>query len=883
MTAFGIDFGTGYLRAATLAGGTPRPVCDVDGSDAIPAVVVFEKSGVRVGRAALARAAMSPQCALRSIKRWLGRAPSDDFVGPDAQRAVEGFDGKLELRVGDTSVGPEDVAARLVAHIVDLAEASSGIRPTSVVLTAPPWLESSGRAALAGAATQVGLTVSRILAEATAASVTLPELRRPGEHLFLVVDGGAGGVSASVVLVGAGKVVLVATAGDDRVGGDEIDYALVEHGTRAVASLLPGGSSGAVVELLRQTFESIKRDLSQIHTASANLPFLGAAGDVTFDRAHLDPLLTPFLDRLDAVCAQALQEASLSLGEIDAIYATGGMTNVPGVRARLERALRRAPAALPHGPGSIAAGAALLAGALTGEVPAVSVVEMAHATLRPPAPATLWPPPRRSTAPPSFPVTVPPAPARPMRVSVPLPQRSASTLPGPPTRPSMPASSRPPPPATASSRPPPMARTPTPAVPRTPTPRPPTIPPPAAPPRVAMPPPAPPSPPVAPVAPVAVPRRGSQPPGTLGVSLPRDVGSGHFVCPADVAALLRLPLMHPPTAADLSPVTLPVLLVRLLGREHVTGKLTLENAGRVVEIDVIDGRACVSGAEHKWITHAFAWPDGEYRFEAKDIERGARATMSMVRLTVDGLRVLARTFTADQMEAALGDRLDLAPVLRPERTHFVSRFGLAAAERRVLERGLDGITTGYDLEREGLGKHGGLALLVLLILFEAVDWHTPKSVERESLSDQLERRATKMADANHFDALGVHWSAHGEAIDAAYQALRHELAPDGERARAAPDACRRMRERAAEAYAVLGNPRARIAYRRKAFPLDYEALANLMEHRAEAASMRQSDSEARSDRSVADELARTHRRGERADAPSEPGPRTKPPGRDDGK
>jgi hypothetical protein len=210
------------------------------------------------------------------------------------------------------------------------------------------------------------------------------------------------------------------------------------------------------------------------------------------------------------------------------------------------------------------------------------------------------------------------------------------------------------------------------------------------------------------------------------------------------------------------------------------------------------------------------------------------------------------------MAEALGTKLDLAPVVRQDRGDAVTRLGLLPAEKRTLDL-LDGATSGRALERSGVGRHTTLGLLVMLSAFDTLEWREPVRTARETVAQMVERRMIRMLGPNHFEALGVHWSAPAEAIDQAYRALVTELAAGGDLDRAAPSACAKMRERARQAYDVLSDPKRRIAHRREAYPLDYEALSELMEKRADALEMKQAEEQASADRAVAGELSRTGR------------------------
>ena len=306
-------------------------------------------------------------------------------------------------------------------------------------------------------------------------------------------------------------------------------------------------------------------------------------------------------------------------------------------------------------------------------------------------------------------------------------------------------------------------------------------------------------------------------------------------------------------------MTLPVLLARVVARPQVRGIVTLTHGPRSISFAVVGGRPHMNPREREMVTQAYGWPDGTYSFEPKEEIplNDSQPPASMLRLTVAGLRVLSRAFTAQEMEKALGARLDRAPVPRPEGAALLPRLGLTSTEMRIVTGGCDGYETGHTLLHGGAGQHTTLGLFYILSLYGVIEWAEPKAKVALTLPQQVEARATKMAAGNHFEALDVHWSANTIEIDEAYRAALKRLEPGGAWASAAPEACARMRPLVEKAHELLADPAARIAYRRTAYPLDYESLADLVDQRATALSMREGDREAQSQRTLSVEFART--------------------------
>ncbi len=309
-------------------------------------------------------------------------------------------------------------------------------------------------------------------------------------------------------------------------------------------------------------------------------------------------------------------------------------------------------------------------------------------------------------------------------------------------------------------------------------------------------------------------------------NLLEEMSQGRFTRPDSAAAMVNLACARPLVAADLKPLCLPVLLVRLIGNARATGTLTLEGGqNTTLDARIEEGRAILSVREHNTLIEAFSWTEGFYRFEpghiGKLVSKGPKP-VPLTQLTVEGLRVLIRTFEADDIERAIANRLHLAPIIALGREGLVSRMGLTGLEARMAENNLDGFTSGMALIDHGrLGRQTTLGLLVILTVFDAIDWINVKHVPKASLEEELTSRAIKLDGQNHFLALGVHWSTLTEDIEAAYKALCKEFAP---RPGASPEVqalLARINKRLFKAHEVLKDPHQRRVYRRETYQLDY--------------------------------------------------------------
>lgn len=469
MSIFGVDLGTACARAAVCDPAGPHLLVFSDGSPALPAVVAFGAGAVRLGHAAVEKAAIHPEVTVRGVKRLLGRAAADPIVASIARfatyRVEPRADGALAISVDGTLRDPEDVAAALFAHLAAVAAEQDGARPAAAVLSAPPWFGARQRQALVEAARRAGLEVPQILGEGAAIALSLA-LAEPTQRRVAIADVGAGGVTVTIAETGPDRVVVLGCAGDAAGGGDDVDRGLL-------ASVLAGlhqrwgdfPDLPATNELLRQTCERIKRDLDEVSDVRAIIPFLpvGRRGlrkeEIRFDRAHLEVLLGDTRARVEAAGRAALAQAALGPDQLAAVYAGGGFAHAPGVRAAIERVLGKISSRHHEPDGAVALGAALQAGMLAGLVTAIPVVDARAGTVPPPPlPASIppaevrtAPPPAHGSEPSPTPLAAPAAPRAPtFPYAAPVPRPPSSTPRAAPV-PHPPSSA---PPAAAAPRPP---------------------------------------------------------------------------------------------------------------------------------------------------------------------------------------------------------------------------------------------------------------------------------------------------------------------------------------------------------------------------------------------------------------------------------------------
>lgn len=412
MLSLGIDLGTARARAAIVRGATPELVQFPDGSHWMPSAVSIAEGNVRVGRSALGRAATRPEQTVRSIKRLLGRPYDDKVVQRLRELASFGLEagqrGALLLRLGDELHEPEEIAAALLRSVIDVVEQRTGERPHNAVLTTPYWYGPAQRTALGNAARLAGLAALQILSEATSTALSLLDAD-PGERVVAIIDVGAGGCTASVLEIAPRRVRLIASAADPLASGEDIDWAMV----KAVLKGLRGRfgdfqTTPALSEMLRQTCEAAKHNLSQMAAVTAIVPFLPVGTgiynqELVLERETADRMMQDTCLRVTNACRNALQTAGLGKRDVFAVYATGGTTRLPAVRAAIEGPLGPIASRRLDPDGSVALGAATQAAMLDGVLESIPVIDIQSAPSVPPpsvGPAQSLPPAQIHTAPP---------------------------------------------------------------------------------------------------------------------------------------------------------------------------------------------------------------------------------------------------------------------------------------------------------------------------------------------------------------------------------------------------------------------------------------------------------------------------------------------------
>jgi len=370
--AVGIDLGTTNSCVSVLEGGEPTVIANAEGARTTPSVVAFAKNGeVLVGEVAKRQAVTNVDRTIRSVKRHMG---TDWSVN---------IDGKAYTA--------QEISARVLQKLKRDAEAYLGETVTDAVITVPAYFNDAQRQATKEAGEIAGLNVLRIVNEPTAAALAYGLDKGDKEQTILVFDLGGGTFDVSLLEIGEGVVEVKATNGDNHLGGDDWDQALVDHLVKSFqnAQGIDLTKDKMAMQRIREAAEKAKIELSSSQQTSINLPYITVDAeknplflDETLTRAQFQSLTAALLDRCRKPFENVIKDAGISIGEIDHVVLVGGSTRMPAV-VDLVRSLTggREPNKGVNPDEVVAVGASLQAGVLRGEVKDVLLLDVTPLSL----------------------------------------------------------------------------------------------------------------------------------------------------------------------------------------------------------------------------------------------------------------------------------------------------------------------------------------------------------------------------------------------------------------------------------------------------------------------------------------------------------------------
>jgi molecular chaperone DnaK len=389
----GIDLGTTNSCMAVLEGGEPTVIENAEGARTTPSVVAFTEGGERlVGAPAKRQAVTNPENTVFSIKRFMGRKEAEvkeeEKIVPF--EVVPGPNGDARVKAGGKEFAPPEISAMILQKLKADAEAYLGDTVDAAVITVPAYFNDDQRQATKDAGKVAGLDVKRIINEPTAAALAYGLEKEESDHTILVFDLGGGTFDVSVLEIGDGVFEVKATAGDNHLGGDNFDKAVVDWLVSEFkkAEGVDLSQDKMALQRLYQEAEKAKTELSSAQETQINLPFITAVDSVPkhlnqrLTRSKLNELTADLLDRVVGPTKQALADAGAEGGAgVAHVVLVGGMTRMPAVQEKVKELTGKDPHRGVNPDEVVAVGAAIQAGVLAGDVKDVLLLDVTPLTL----------------------------------------------------------------------------------------------------------------------------------------------------------------------------------------------------------------------------------------------------------------------------------------------------------------------------------------------------------------------------------------------------------------------------------------------------------------------------------------------------------------------
>ena len=365
----GIDLGTTNSCVAVIEGGEPVVIANAEGARTTPSVVAFSKDGERmVGQVAKRQAITNPDRTVASIKREMGTAH--------------------KVTIDGKSYTPQEISAMILQKLKSDAEAYLGETVTQAVITVPAYFTDAQRQATKDAGKIAGLDVKRIINEPTAAALSYG-VDKEKDQKVMVYDLGGGTFDVSIIEMGDGVQEVLATAGNNRLGGDDFDKRIIDW---MVASFktetgIDLSQDKVAMQRLKEAAEKSKIELSGVTTSNINLPFITADQtgpkhlDLTLTRAKFDELTSDLVEATMGPVRSALQDSGLQIGQIDKVLIVGGSSRIPAVQDAVKKLIGKEPFKGINPDECVAIGAAIQAGVLGGEVEGLLLLDVTPLSL----------------------------------------------------------------------------------------------------------------------------------------------------------------------------------------------------------------------------------------------------------------------------------------------------------------------------------------------------------------------------------------------------------------------------------------------------------------------------------------------------------------------
>jgi len=398
----GIDLGTTYSEMAVFEGGQPRIVENKEGARTTPSVVAISKSGERlVGILAKRQAITNPSNTIFSAKRLIGRRFEDPVIQKDKEllsyEIKKSATGGVEIKMGDKWYKPEEISAMVLQKLKQDAEDKLGTKIEEAIITVPAYFDDSQRQATKNAGEIAGFKVKRILNEPTAAAVAYGFNKK--EHAKLVVyDFGGGTLDVSIIeVVGVSdeggtigeNITVLGTGGDTHLGGDDFDQRIIDWiiSEFKKENGIDLSKDALALQRIKEAAEKAKCELSTLLETEINLPFITSDSSgpkhltMKLTRSKFEELARDLIDRSIERLKQTLKDVNLTLADINEIILVGGTTRIPLIQQRLKEVFKKEPKKDINPEEVVATGAAVVAGALQGDIKDILLLDVAPLTL----------------------------------------------------------------------------------------------------------------------------------------------------------------------------------------------------------------------------------------------------------------------------------------------------------------------------------------------------------------------------------------------------------------------------------------------------------------------------------------------------------------------
>ena len=364
----GIDLGTTYSAVAVLEGGEAKIIPNPEGNRTTPSVVAFKGDEIQVGEVAKRQAITNPNTVI-SIKRHMGT------------------DYKVE--VNGKKYSPQEISAMILQNLKATAESYLGEKVTKAVITVPAYFNDAQRQATKDAGKIAGLEVERIINEPTAAALAYGLDKTDVDQKVLVFDLGGGTFDVSILELGDGVFEVLATSGDNLLGGDDFDQAIIDYLVEEFKKEqgIDLSKDKMAMQRLKDAAEKAKKDLSGVTSTQISLPFIsaGESGPVhlenTLTRAKFDELTRHLVEKTLVPTRQALKDAGLTPSDIDQVILVGGSTRIPAVQEAIKKEMGKEPHKGVNPDEVVAMGAAIQGGVITGDVKDVVLLDVTPLSL----------------------------------------------------------------------------------------------------------------------------------------------------------------------------------------------------------------------------------------------------------------------------------------------------------------------------------------------------------------------------------------------------------------------------------------------------------------------------------------------------------------------